>query len=56
MLYTQGTWTSPASHNTTQARWDLAMLSPVEYQEKYNLTPEQYEQIRNGVVAVEEEK
>jgi hypothetical protein len=50
MLYQQRTFTCPTSHNTSQAQWDLATLSPEEYQKKYSITPEEYRALANGEI------
>jgi hypothetical protein len=44
-LYERGTWTCPASHNTSEKKWDLSFLSKQEFIEKYKITSEQYEDL-----------
>jgi len=48
MLYQRGTWTCPASHNTSQETWDLATLSKDEYISKYSVTEEEYKNLVEG--------
>jgi len=47
-LYQRGTWTCPASSNTSQEKWDLAFLEPEAYIAKYGITAEEYERLKKG--------
>lgn len=49
MLYQQRTFTCPAGpQNTSQRKWDLAMLSRDEFKKKYGIDDAEYERLTRG--------
>lgn len=49
MLYLRPSFTCPAAApRTSQASWDLAMLSKSEFIRTYQITSAEYEQLQRG--------
>jgi hypothetical protein len=46
--YMRPKFTLPASEKTDQQRWDLAMLTDVEYRVRYGISEEEYKRLVAG--------